>query len=203
MLLLAEVTVYQHIEPADNIERLLILPPHTEPCTGNACTRDDETFQHNPQHLFPEIIINGGLLTENPDYVAQVGRLLFRQLQPHHPGRAVEQESVAGHLVVVPVDAVEVTVEHKSQILAFHLFDIQMMQRGKRNNLVLFQLHGDVVYLDGKRTALHPQKLIQSLVTLQRLAFVEAGCHRDIAVQACIQLIIHTRRLFDRNNKDK
>ena len=101
----------------------------------------------------------------------------------------------------MPIDTVKVTVENKRQIFTLHLFYVQMMQRGKRDNLILLQLHWDVVHLDGKRTALYPQKLIQSLVTLQRPAFVEAGCHCDIAVQARIQLIVHKHRLFDRNTQ--
>ena len=72
-----------------------------------------KTFQYNPQHLFLKIVINSRLLTEDADYIMQVGRLLLGQLQPHHPGRTVEQKAVAGHLIVMSVDAVEITVETK------------------------------------------------------------------------------------------
>lgn len=201
LFLFTEILVYQHIEPTDNIESPLILLPHTKPCTCYARTGDDETFQYNPQHLFLKIVINGGLLTEDADYIMQVGRLLLGQLQPHHPGRTVEQKAVAGHLIVMSVDAVEVTVENKGQELTCHLFDSQMMQRGKRDNLVFRQLHGYMVYLDGERAALYPEKLIQSLVALQRLVFVKAGCHCDIAVQTRIQLVVHRLPLFVRVTK--
>ena len=83
-------------------------------------------------------------------------------------------------------DAIEVTVENQSQVLAFHLFHLQMVQRGKRNDFVLCQSHGYVVHLNSKRTVLHPQELIQSLVPLQPLVFMKTGGHRDIAVQARI-----------------
>lgn len=58
-----------------------------------------------------------------------------------------------------------------------------------------------MVYLDGERAALYPEKLIQSLVALQRLVFVKAGCHCDIAVQTRIQLVVHRLPLFVRVTK--
>ena len=52
------------------------------------------------------------------------------------------------------------------------------------------------IALDDERAALYPEKLIQSLVALQRLVFVKAGCHCDIAVQTRIQLVGHRLPLF-------
>ena len=62
-------------------------------------------------------------------------RLSGGQLQPHNVRRSVEQQAVARHFVVVPVDAVKIAVEQQRQILCAGLPEFDPVQRSERNDL--------------------------------------------------------------------
>ena len=55
---------------------------------------------------------------------------------------------------------VEIAVEQESEVLSLHRFNFNMLQRSKTYDFVLFQLYGNMVYLQSQVSTSYPNELI-------------------------------------------
>jgi hypothetical protein len=103
----------------------------------------------------------------------------------------------------MPEYAIEITVKEKTQIFPVHLLYLDVVQGRQGNNLILVDLHRNMVYLDHHRTALHPYQFVQTFIALQRFVLVKIKGHRDITVHPGIKTIFHNKPVFVPNIRDK
>ena len=72
----------------------------------------------------------------------------------------MKKETVTGYFVIMTEYTVEIAVEQESEVLSLHRFNFNMLQRSKTYDFVLFQLYGNMVYLQSQVSTPHPNELI-------------------------------------------
>ena len=105
------ILVHQIVVLADNLEAGFLFPCNVQPVTGYPGTLDDKPFKKDAQHFFLKAVRNGELVFHGFGNLVQLPALCFVQCEADKVGRTVEEETAARHLMVIAVDAIEITVE--------------------------------------------------------------------------------------------
>ena len=89
------------------------------------------------------------------------------------------------------VNAIKIAIEQESEVLTFHSFYLNMMQRSQRYYFIFFKVHYHMVYFYIQRATLYPYEFIQAFITPESSILMIMIRHRYIAIERCIKTIFH------------
>ena len=103
---------------------------------GNPCCVNDKMFQQDAQHFFFQVVVYLKFALQAGDDGLASCFFFFRKAEVHDAGGTVEKESATWNFVVVPVDAIEITVKKEYHVVSFGFLDFQVVKVGQGNNIV-------------------------------------------------------------------